>query len=85
MCDCFLCKNKDKPELLVAYLTGQREAYEWFLNWAKKNNIGKGIIGENSLESIHSEIEYNYQSAGEYLAEVEYELKNKINSKDLET
>ena len=74
MCDCFLCKNKDKPELLAAYLTGQREAYEWFLNWAKKNNIGKDVIGKNTLKSIHSEIECNYDSAGELLAEVEVKL-----------
>ena len=55
-CQCFTCRHSDEPRVVAGYLQGYIDASDWFLNWAKKNNIKIGTLGGNSLEDIHAEI-----------------------------
>lgn len=68
-CQCFTCRHGDEPRLVSAYLTGYVEACDWFLNWAKRNNIKSGFIGDDDLEGIVAEMEYNRMASACYLQE----------------
>lgn len=58
-CQCFMCRHRDEPRLLSAYLKGYIEASDWFLNWAKQNNIKAGSIGDDDLAGIVAQMECN--------------------------
>lgn len=60
-CQYFMCRHSDEPRLLKAYSVGYMEACEWFLNWAKRNNIQRGSISDDDLCGIYAQIECNYQ------------------------
>jgi len=68
-CQCFTCRHSDDKRLVAAYLQGQIEAYEWFLNWANRNNIPEGSIDGDGLTNILAQIRYNHDSAGCLLSE----------------
>lgn len=60
MCDCFTCKNHDKPELCIAYFKGYIEACKWFLSWAKANKIKMGSIADDDIGGLYAQIQYNH-------------------------
>lgn len=66
-CQCFTCRHADEPRLVKAYCVGYAEACEWFLNWAKENNIEMGSISDNDLKGIYAQIECNYDMNNCYM------------------
>lgn len=62
-CQCFMCRHRDEPRLLKAYEIGYIEACEWFLNWAKNQNIKIGSISDNDLGGIYAQIQLNYEES----------------------
>ena len=58
MCDCFTCTHKNTRER-AAYYTGYVEACDWFLTWAKDNNIKEGSIGDDDLGGIVAQMRCN--------------------------
>lgn len=58
MCDCFTCTHKNMRER-AAYYTGYVEACDWFLTWAKDNNIKEGSIGDDDLGGIVTQMRCN--------------------------
>lgn len=58
-CQCFMCRHSDEPRLLKAYSVGYIEACEWFLNWAKRNNIKRGSISDDDLSGVYAQIQCN--------------------------
>lgn len=74
-CKCFVCTHKD-PKERIAYYQGYVDASNWFLEWAKWQKVGFGPLGENSLESLHTQMRYNKDEM-EVLME---ELKNDNNA-----
>ena len=58
MCDCFTCTHKNARER-AAYYTGYVEACDWFLTWAKDNNIKEGSIGDDDLGGIVAQMRCN--------------------------
>jgi len=63
-CQCFTCRHSDEPRLVAAYLQGYIEASDWFLNWAKRNNIKSGSIADDDLSGIIAQMECNrFESA----------------------
>ena len=75
-CNCFTCAHKTLTEH-EAYYRGYIEACEWFLNWAKEQNIRMGSIGDNDLSGIYAQIDCNYSETKCLLHEVEEELKKR--------
>lgn len=59
-CQCFLCQHVGEPHLQKAYCVGYKEACEWFLDWAKRNNIQMGSISDDDLGGIYAQIECNH-------------------------
>lgn len=74
MCDCFTCKNHDKPELCIAYYKGYVEACEWFLSWAKANKIKMGSIGDDDLGGLYAQIQCNHDESDCLCRDLEKEL-----------
>ena len=62
-CRCFTCRHSDEPRIVKAYLVGQIEACEWFLNWAKENKIKMGSIADNDLAGLYAQIQCNHDDA----------------------
>lgn len=58
-CQCFTCRHEDEPRLVAAYLQGYIEVSDWFLNWAKRNNIKAGSIADDDLPGIVAQMECN--------------------------
>lgn len=58
MCDCFTCTHKN-PRERAAYYTGYVEACDWFLTWARANNIKEGSIGDDDLGGIVAQMRCN--------------------------
>lgn len=81
MCDCFTCKNHDKPELCIAYYRGYIEACEWFLSWAKANKIKMGSIGDGDLGGLYAQIQCNCDETDCLCRELEREIKNNKDDK----
>ena len=75
-CQCFTCRHRDDPRLLKAYCEGYKAASEWFLNWAKKNNIKLGSIANSDLSGIYAQIKCNYDENNCYMAELP-DIENK--------
>lgn len=69
-CQCFTCKHHDNPKLKKAYCIGYVEACEWFLNWAKENNVQMGSISEDDLGGIYAQIKCNYDETQCYMADL---------------
>lgn len=69
-CNCYTCRysRRKEPKVIAAYLTGYKSACEWFLNWAKRNNIKMGSMLEDTLEGIYSQIDCNHSETCEYIA-----------------
>ena len=62
-CQCFTCRHKDEPRVVAGYLQGYIDACDWFINWAEKNKVKLGSIGEDSLNGIYAEIKCNRDDA----------------------
>lgn len=73
-CNCFTCRHRDRPDLCNAYYTGYVEACDWFLNWAKRNNIKIGSIADEDLGGIYAQIKYN-RDESEYMKKQYGEIK----------
>ena len=58
-CQCFTCRHADEPRVVAGYLQGYIDASDWFLNWAKKNNIKHGSIADDDLGGIVAQMECN--------------------------
>lgn len=68
-CQCFTCRHKDEPRVVAGYLRGYIEACDWFLNWAKRNNIKAGSIADDDLSGIVAQIQCNRDESGCLLSE----------------
>jgi hypothetical protein len=55
-CQCFTCRHSDEPRVIAGYLQGYIDASNWFINWAEKNNVKIGYLGEDTLEGIYAEM-----------------------------
>ena len=69
-CQCFMCRHKDEPRLVAAHLDGYIEACDWFLNWAKENNIKMGSIADDDLGGIYAQIKCNRDESACILSEL---------------
>ena len=58
-CQCFTCRHRDEPRVVAGYLQGYIDACDWFLNWAKKNNIKQGSISDDDLGGIVAQMDCN--------------------------
>lgn len=58
-CQCFTCQHHDRLDLCAAYYQGYVEACDWFLHWAKRNNIPEGHIADDDLPGIVAQIRCN--------------------------
>lgn len=58
-CKCFTCRNRDKPELLMAYYEGYIEACNAILLWAKRNNIKAGSIADDDIHGLVARVEFD--------------------------
>lgn len=74
-CNCFTCRNKDKPELLEAYYTGQVEALRPILKSMEKYGIKKGRVDEQNLNGLLACVDYEYNACGTFLQEVQDKIK----------
>lgn len=81
MCDCFICKNHDQPELCAAYFEGYVQACDWFLHWAKRNNIPEGSIADDDLPGIVAQMKCNRDESECLLQDVK-EMINDRKAKD---
>jgi len=63
-CQCFTCRHEDEPRVVAGYLKGYIDASNWFINWAEKNNVKIGHVGENTLEGIYAEMLCNRDESG---------------------
>lgn len=62
-CQCFTCRHGDDKRLCAAYLQGYIEACDWFITWAKENNIKKGSIKDNDLSGLYAQIDCNREDS----------------------
>ena len=71
-CDCFMCTQKDNPEMLYSYLLGQQEVYKSIIYYLKQNGIKEGHIGDDntSLETFLACTKCNLEMNSELLAEI---------------
>lgn len=58
-CQCFTCRHHDEPRVVAGYLQGYMEACDWFLTWAKENNLKMGSISDNDLGGLYAQIQCN--------------------------
>lgn len=60
-CECFTCKNKERPDLLKAYLQGCTESLSRYI-YTLKNELGikSGSVSEKSVEGMLACMEYDY-------------------------
>ena len=83
-CQCFTCRHSDEPRVVAGYLQGYIDASDWFLNWAKANNIPLGTLGEGDLPAIHAEMDWNRMESEALLSEMP-DLEADIESEGNET
>ena len=81
-CECFMCRNKNNPEILYGYLKGQIEAYEDVVRFLDKLKIPTGLIHENNLPGLKACCECNLEDNKQILDEllgkvIKYENINK--------
>jgi len=71
-CQCFSCRHHEEPRLLKSYFVGYASACEWFLNWAQRNNIKMGSIGDekDDISTIYAEIKCNYDDTKSLMSEL---------------
>lgn len=69
-CQCFTCRNKGRPDLLLAYYQGCLDTVKPLLGNMQRLNIGKAPIHEESLESLHSIIEDEVNYYGYAISEL---------------
>ena len=69
-CQCFTCRHRDEPRVVAGYLKGYMEACDWFLNWAKENNIKMGSISDNDLGGLYAQIQCNYEESACILSDM---------------
>lgn len=67
-CQCFTCRHGDEPRVVAGYLKGYIDASNWFLNWAKRNNIKQGSIADDDLAGIVAQMNCNCVDSGCYLS-----------------
>ncbi len=86
-CQCFYCKFQKHKDLLRAYCEGHQAASKWFINWADRNNIGLGLIGDkekDDLPVIYAEMLCNYDDTSCYMSGLPELDANRESYEDLE-
>lgn len=58
-CQCFTCRHEDEPRVVAGYLQGYIDACNWFINWAKENNIKMGSIADDDLSGVYAQMVCN--------------------------
>lgn len=77
-CKCFMCRNKNNPEVLYGYFKGQIEVYEDTIRTLDKLGISTGSIHENNLSGFKACCQCNFEEAQVILEDVITEiLQNK--------
>lgn len=69
-CQCFTCRHRDEPRVVAGYLQGYIDACDWFLNWARDNNVKCGSIADDDLGGIYAQIECNRDESACILTEL---------------
>lgn len=62
-CQCFVCRHKDEPRLVAAYLDGQIEVMREFLAWAENSGIKMGSLCDDDLGGLYAQMRCNYDGA----------------------
>lgn len=71
-CDCYTCQHKFEPALLQAYYQGQVDALGGYLAWLQEDlKIEYGPVDGKSIESLVSQMDYEYYGNCMLLAEAE--------------
>lgn len=71
-CDCYTCQHKFEPALLQAYYQGQVDALGGYLAWLQEDlKIEYGPVDGKGIESLVSQMDYEYYGNCMLLAEVE--------------
>lgn len=60
---CFMCRHKDEPRLVAAYLDGQIEIMREFLAWAENSGIKMGSISDDDLGGLYAQMLCNHDDA----------------------
>ena len=69
-CQCFTCRHRDEPRVVAGYLQGYIDACDWFLNWAERNGVQIGSIGEETIGGIYAEIKCNREESSCILSDM---------------
>lgn len=78
-CQCFTCRNHDKPELLIAYYEGYIEACNAILLWAKRNNTKAGSIADDGIHGMIARVAFDRDESMYLLEEAKkYMAKHSI-------
>lgn len=78
-CNCFTCRNHDKPDVLMGYYEGYIEAYNAILIWAKRNNIEPGSIADDDIHGMIARVEFDRDESMYLLEETKkYMAKHSI-------
>ena len=71
-CGCYTCQHKFEPALLQAYYQGQVDALGSYLTWLQEDlKIEFGPCDGNSIESLVTQMDYEYYGNCMLLAEAE--------------
>lgn len=74
-CQCFTCRNKNNKDALVGYYTGAYDAYKEAIGLIREQVHDKKAAGCPEILAIICKLEFEKQSSGILLEEVETEKK----------
>ena len=70
-CQCFTCRNKNNKDALVGYYTGAYEAYKEAIELIREQVRDKKAAGCPEILAIICKLDFEKQSSGIFLEEVE--------------